>query len=87
MTIQCLKNIERLSNSRIYELFDYVCGVSTGALIAAMVVLYRLPLEKCEQLYLEFSRQMFSRGRVMGTSGLVWNHSFYDSSQWEEILK
>ncbi|XP_076468723.1 calcium-independent phospholipase A2-gamma-like [Babylonia areolata] len=87
MTIQCLKKLENLSGRRIFELFDYVCGVSTGALIAAMVCLYRLPLEKCEQLYLEFSRQMFSRGRVMGTGALVWNHAFYDSDQWEKILQ
>ncbi|KAL8567535.1 hypothetical protein ACOMHN_010126 [Nucella lapillus] len=87
MTIQCLKKLERLSGRQIYELFDYVCGVSTGALIAAMVCLYRLPLERCEQLYLDFSRQMFSRGRMRGTSGLVWNHAFYNSDQWEEILQ
>ena len=87
MSIQCLKKMEELSNCRIYEMFDFVCGVSTGALIVAMVCLYRLPLDECHRLYMDFSRQMFSRSRVIGTGGLVWNHSFYDSSQWEEILK
>ena len=87
MSIQCLKKMEELSNCKIYELFDFVCGVSTGALIVAMVCLYRLPLDECQRLYVDFSRQMFSRSRVIGTGGLVWNHSFYDSSQWEEILK
>lgn len=87
MTIQCLRKMEEISKRPIYELFDYVCGVSTGALIACMACLYRLPLDHCEKLYLEFSKQMFSRSRFIGTGGLVWNHAFYDSDQWEKILQ
>ena len=87
MTIQCLKKIERISERNIYELFDYVCGVSTGALIGAMVCLYRFSLDKCEQMYVDFSKKMFDRNLVMGTGGLVWNHAFYNSDQWETLLQ
>lgn len=85
--LECLAKIEQVSGKHIYQLFDYVCGVSTGALIAAITCLYRLPLEECRRLYLEFSRQMFNRSRVFGTSGLVWNHAFYSTDQWEKILQ
>lgn len=87
MAIQCLRKMEELSNRPIYKLFDYVCGVSTGALIACMACLYRFPLDHCEKMYLDFSKQLFSRSRFIGTGGLVWNHAFYDSYQWEKILQ
>ncbi|KAK7102866.1 calcium-independent phospholipase A2-gamma-like [Littorina saxatilis] len=87
MTLQCMEKLEEVSGKPVYEMFDFVCGVSTGALIAAMVCLYRLPLDTCRKLYTEFSNQMFSRSRVFGTTGLVWNHAFYDSDQWEQILQ
>ncbi|RUS88543.1 hypothetical protein EGW08_003719 [Elysia chlorotica] len=87
VTIEFLKALERHTNRKIYELFDYVCGVSTGALLAAMTCLYKLPLERCEELYKECSVQMFTRNKVVGTTKLVWNHGFYDSASWECILK
>lgn len=87
VTIEFLKALEKQTNKKIYELFDYVCGVSTGALLAAMTCLYKLPLDRCEELYKECSVQMFTRNKVVGTTKLVWNHGFYDSASWENILK
>ncbi|KAL8566256.1 hypothetical protein ACOMHN_046757 [Nucella lapillus] len=87
VSIKCMKELEKLSNRKIYELFDYVCGVSTGALLSTIVFLFRIPLDECESLYHNFSRKMFSRSRVIGTGGLVWNYAFYDSDQWEQILR
>ncbi|XP_076448406.1 calcium-independent phospholipase A2-gamma-like [Babylonia areolata] len=87
ISILCLKQLERLTNRKVYELFDYVCGVSTGALLATIVFLYHIPLDECERLYQDFSRKMFSRSRVIGAGGLVWNYAFYDSDQWEHILQ
>ena len=87
MTIEFLKALEKQTNKSIHELFDYVCGVSTGALLAAMTCLYKLPLDRCEELYKECSVKMFTRNKVVGTTKLVWNHGFYDSVSWENILK
>ncbi|XP_013074160.2 calcium-independent phospholipase A2-gamma-like [Biomphalaria glabrata] len=87
VAIEFLKALEKQTNRRIYQLFDYVCGVSTGALLAAMVCLYKIPLDRCEELYKDCSVQMFTRNKVVGTTKLVWNHGFYDSQSWEEILK
>ncbi|KAK7499907.1 hypothetical protein BaRGS_00008755 [Batillaria attramentaria] len=87
VSIECLKKLEALTGKKVYEMFDYVCGVSTGALIATMTCLFRYSLDEVERLYIEFSREMFTRSRVMGTSALLWSHSFYSSDQWETILK
>ncbi|XP_046344342.1 calcium-independent phospholipase A2-gamma-like [Haliotis rufescens] len=87
LAIECLKKLEEACQTDIRDMFDYVCGVSTGALVAAMVFLYRVPLDECEILYKDFSQQMFTRNRVLGTSKLVWSHAFYDTEAWENILK
>ncbi|KAL5013924.1 hypothetical protein ScPMuIL_008194 [Solemya velum] len=85
--IECMKKLEEACNTKIYELFDYVCGSSTGALIVAMVFLHRVSLKDTEHLYKEFSEQMFTRNKLVGTGNLVWSHAFYDTEQWEKILK
>ncbi len=87
MAIECLKKLEEACQTDIRDMFDYVSGVSTGSLVAAMVFLYRIPLDECEALYREFSKRMFTRNRVLGTSKLVWSHSFYDTDSWEKILQ
>ena len=87
VAIECMKRLEQLCGKNLNEMFDYVCGVSTGALIATLTFLHRVPLDECEVLYKEFSRKMFTRNKLLGTGKLMWNHAFYDEEIWEEILK
>ena len=86
-TISILKRLEMLSNRRIYELFDYVCGVSTGSLIAVMVSVLRIPVQEIEDIYKEFSVQMFERNRLLGAGKLFMSHAYYDTGLWERILR
>lgn len=37
ISINALRRIEDLVGEPIYKLFDYMCGVSTGAVITAML--------------------------------------------------
>ena len=87
VSISILRRLEELSQRRIYELFDYVCGVSTGSLIAAMAGIYRVPIAEMEEIYKEFSVQMFERNRLVGAGKLFTSHAYYDSELWERILK
>lgn len=82
-----MRHIERLSGQRICELFDYVTGVSTGALIAIMVSIYKVPLDECSQIYAEFARDMFSQTKFEGAKQLVMSHAYYDTKLWEDILR
>jgi calcium-independent phospholipase A2-gamma len=86
-TISILKRLEELSHRRIYELFDYVCGVSTGSLIGVMACVYRVPAREMEEIYKEFSVQMFERNRLVGAGKLFMSHAYYDTDLWERILR
>ena len=87
VTIRILKRLEELSHRRIYELFDYVCGVSTGSLIGIMAAVFRVPVQDMEDIYKEFSVQMFERNRLVGAGKLFMSHAYYDNELWENILK
>merc|ERR1712004_934878 len=52
VSLQVLKEIQRLSGGRpIHELFDYVIGVSTGAILAFMIGALKMPLHEIESKY------------------------------------
>lgn len=42
VAIEILKNIERHCGKPIHEVFDYICGTSTGACIAALIGILKL---------------------------------------------
>ena len=85
--IEILKEIEKVTGRSIHKQFDLICGVSTGALLALMLGVFRLPLSEVESIYKVFSREMFSRHPVMGASGVLTSHAYYDTQLWENILK
>jgi len=87
VSISIMRRLEELSQRRIYELFDYVCGVSTGSLIGAMAAIYRVPIAEIEEIYKEFSVQMFEQNRLVGAGKLITSHAYYDTELWERILR
>ena len=49
--VRLLKQIELRTQRRIYELFDLICGTSTGGILAVAIALKQLNLEQCEEIY------------------------------------
>ncbi len=87
IAIEMLRRIEEICNKPIYELFDYICGVSTGSLVAVMIGVHKLSLDEAEHLYKTFSKEMFERYRLMGYGKLMTSYAYYDAQLWEKILR
>nr|XP_033815023.1 calcium-independent phospholipase A2-gamma [Geotrypetes seraphini]XP_033815024.1 calcium-independent phospholipase A2-gamma [Geotrypetes seraphini]XP_033815025.1 calcium-independent phospholipase A2-gamma [Geotrypetes seraphini]XP_033815026.1 calcium-independent phospholipase A2-gamma [Geotrypetes seraphini] len=87
LALQILKKFEELTGKPVYQLFDYICGVSTGAIIAFMLGLFRMPISECEELYWKLSSDIFKQNVIVGTVKMGWSHAFYDSETWEKMLK
>lgn len=85
--IETLKRIEDLCNREIHELFDLICGVSTGAILAVLLAIKKMPLDECEYVYKNLSMDLFEQNSLIGTGKLFWTHAFYDTEKLENILK
>lgn len=87
VALQTLRKLVELTQKPIHQLFDYICGVSTGAVLAFMLGLFHMPLDECEELYRKLGSDVFSQNVIVGTVKMSWSHAFYDSQTWEKILK
>lgn len=58
--IEMLAEMERKTGKQIYELFDMVCGTSTGGLLA-MAIYCKLDMQRCKELYLRLGKRLFDK--------------------------
>ncbi|KAM9327586.1 calcium-independent phospholipase A2-gamma [Pholidichthys leucotaenia] len=87
LALQTLQKLQDLTGKQVHELFDYICGVSTGAILAFMLGIFQIPVEECEKLYQKLGSDVFKQNVIVGTMKMSWSHAFYDSEIWENILK
>ncbi|XP_034390924.1 calcium-independent phospholipase A2-gamma-like isoform X3 [Cyclopterus lumpus] len=87
VALQTLHKLEALTGKPIYKLFDYICGVSTGAILGFMLGVFQIPLDECDDLYRKLGSDVFKQNVIVGTVKMGWNHAFYDSEAWENILR
>uniref|UniRef100_A0A8K9XT81 PNPLA domain-containing protein n=1 Tax=Oncorhynchus mykiss TaxID=8022 RepID=A0A8K9XT81_ONCMY len=87
IALQTLQKLEALTGKPIYQLFDYICGVSTGSILGFMLGVFQIPLNECEVLYRKLGSDVFKQNVIVGTVKMGWSHAFYDSETWENILK
>uniref|UniRef100_A0A0K0ELA3 PNPLA domain-containing protein n=1 Tax=Strongyloides stercoralis TaxID=6248 RepID=A0A0K0ELA3_STRER len=87
MGLKVLEAIEKSAGKKIYELFDYITGVSTGAIIAVLLGIKKVSVDECRKSYLELSRKLFNQQKLTGVGSFLISHSFYNTSLWKDILK
>lgn len=59
----------------------------TGAILGFMLGVFQIPLNECDDLYRKLGSDVFKQNVIVGTVKMGWNHAFYDSEAWENILK
>uniref|UniRef100_UPI00398E7E69 calcium-independent phospholipase A2-gamma n=1 Tax=Pristiophorus japonicus TaxID=55135 RepID=UPI00398E7E69 len=87
VALQTLRKLEELTGKQVYQLFDYICGVSTGAILAFTLGFFQIPLDDCEEMYRKLGTDVFKQNVIVGTMKMGWSHAFYESEPWEKILK
>ncbi|XP_056588185.1 calcium-independent phospholipase A2-gamma-like isoform X2 [Triplophysa dalaica] len=85
--LQVLKQLEAQTGKQVHQLFDYICGVSTGAVLAFMLGLVHISLDDCEEMYHHFGSDVFRQNPLVGTMKMGWTHSYYNTDTWEMILR
>lgn len=87
MALEMLRQLEELTGKKVYQLFDYICGVSTGSVLAILLGSLQCSAAKCEQLYKHIGTEIFQQNTIWGTSKLVLNHAYYDTEHWTKMLQ
>eukprot|EP00096_Caligus_rogercresseyi_P009336 TRINITY_DN3153_c0_g1_i6.p1 TRINITY_DN3153_c0_g1~~TRINITY_DN3153_c0_g1_i6.p1 ORF type:complete len:443 (-),score=95.51 TRINITY_DN3153_c0_g1_i6:49-1377(-) len=85
--IEILRSLEKLSGKPIHELFDFICGVSTGAILASFIGFLKKPLSDVERTYASLGHKVFSQNVLEGAKGYIFNHAYYDTKLYEKVLK
>ena len=68
-------------------MFDLICGSSTGAVLAFLLGVKKTSLDECNQMYRDLAREIFSVNTLVGTGKLFFNHAYYDTVKFENILR
>ncbi|MFQ6639347.1 hypothetical protein Gotur_016348 [Gossypium turneri] len=74
-TVQILKEIEKGTGKRIHELFDLICGTSTGGMLAVALGIKLMTLEQCEEIYKKLGKLVFAEPMPNNESA-TWREKF-----------
>ena len=87
VSLEILRHIELSTKRRIHELFDLICGVSSGAIITMAIGSGRFTLDQCETFYREMSENIFKTDFWSSTPRLLLSHAYYDAAVFEKTLR
>lgn len=77
-TVRMLRDIEAAAGRRIHDLFDLICGTSTGGVLAVALGVQRWTLDQCEAMYRDIGEKVFNAQG--GGAALT------DESTWQQRL-
>lgn len=72
--------------SCVFECFICVF-LPSGAILGFMLGVFKMPVKECDDLYRKLGSDVFKQNVIVGTVKMGWNHAFYDTEAWENILK
>ncbi|KAI4298662.1 hypothetical protein L6164_032195 [Bauhinia variegata] len=71
-TVKILKEIEKGTGKRIHELFDLICGTSTGGMLAVALGIKLMSLENCEEIYKNLGKLVFAEPVPKDNEAASW---------------
>ncbi|KAG6573199.1 Phospholipase A I, partial [Cucurbita argyrosperma subsp. sororia] len=71
-TVQILKEIEKGTGKQIHELFDLICGTSTGGMLAVALGIKHMTLDKCEEIYKKLGKLVFAEPTPKDSEAASW---------------
>ncbi|XP_031494059.1 phospholipase A I isoform X1 [Nymphaea colorata] len=71
-TVQMLKQIEQGTGKRIHEMFDLICGTSTGGMLAIALGIKKMTLEQCEEIYKNLGKLVFAEPIPKDNEAASW---------------
>ena len=80
--------LEKRLGKEFWKEFDIVCGTSTGALIAVLLGLYDISIDKIRDIYLKGIKTIFpyNRSMLISSARLVMKHAIYNEHSWENFI-
>ncbi|ONI10026.1 hypothetical protein PRUPE_4G024000 [Prunus persica] len=71
-TVQILKAIEKGTGKQIHELFDLICGTSTGGMLAVALGIKLMSLDQCEEIYKNLGKLVFAEPAPKDNEAATW---------------
>ncbi|GLJ49400.1 hypothetical protein SUGI_1045520 [Cryptomeria japonica] len=71
-TVQMLRRIEQGTGKRINEIFDLICGTSTGGMLAIALGIKGLSLDQCEEIYKTLGKLVFAEPITKDNEAATW---------------
>ncbi len=85
--VAILKHLEEVCRLPTHQMFDYVCGTSTGALVAGLLCIKKASIAEVESMYHEMGTKVFKMNNLLGISQLFLTHAFYDGKLLQRIIR
>ena len=71
VALEVLRQLEAVTGRRIHQMFDFICGVSTGAIIASFLGFHKKTIDEIEEIYKRLGQEIFTRNLIKGTTGWI----------------
>ena len=71
LAFETLKYLKKLTGCELHELFDIICGTSTGEIVATSIGIGHKSVEEVEVLYRDMIGKIFAKHPVNGAKMLL----------------
>ncbi|XP_021851200.2 phospholipase A I [Spinacia oleracea] len=71
-TVKILKELEKGTGKQIHEMFDLICGTSTGGMLAVALGIKSMTLDECEEIYKKLGKVVFAEPVSKDSEAATW---------------